>query len=135
MNNNDLDLRNLNPAIICLGTHPGIIQSMLDYNYCIGHDGPNILAIVGSGRKQERYFWGSEEIIVKVYGTLALVPQELRERTTGVLNVQSARRVLTSMQEAFNLLPGLRVANIFAEQVPEAHALKVAALDRKSNRV
>ena len=128
MNNNDLDLRNLNPAIICLGTHPGIIQSMLDYNYCIGHDGPNILAIVGSGRKQERYFWGSEEIIVKVYGTLALVPQELRERTTGVLNVQSARRVLTSMQEAFNLLPGLRVANIFAEQVPEAHALKVAAL-------
>jgi ATP citrate (pro-S)-lyase len=32
------------------------------------------------------------------------------------------------MKEAFELLPGLRAANIFAEQVPEAHALEIAAL-------
>jgi ATP citrate (pro-S)-lyase len=130
-NNLNLDLRNLKPAIICLGTHPGIIQSMLDYNYCIGYDEPNIIAIVGSGRKQERYFWGHDEIIVKVYGKLSAIPQKRREQATGVLNVQSARRVLTSMQEAFSLLPNLQVANIFAEQVPEAHALEVAAIAAK----
>lgn len=122
----DLDLRDLKPAIICLGSHPGIIQSMLDYNYCIGHDGPNVIAIVGSGRKQERYFWGQGEIVIKVYPKLGAIPQELREQAAGVLNVQSARRVLASMEEAFSLLPNLRVANVFAEQVPEAHAIKVA---------
>lgn len=127
-----LDLRSLKPAIICLGTHPGIIQSMLDYNYCIGHDGPNVIAIVGSGRKQERYFWGDGEIIVKVYDKLSAIPQEDRERATAVLNVQSARRVLTSMEQAFDLLPNLQVANVFAEQVPEAHALKVADMAAKA---
>jgi ATP citrate (pro-S)-lyase len=133
MNNDAFDLRALKPAIMCLGSHPGIIQSMLDYNYCIGDEKPSILAIIGSGRKQERYFWGSEEIIIKVYPKLSAVPQEVRDQVVGVLNVQSARRVLVSMQEAFSLLPNLRIANIFAEQVPEAHAISVATMAQSRN--
>jgi len=129
----NIDLRTLNPAIISLGSHPGIIQSMLDYNYCIGHDKPNVIAIVGSGRKQERYFWGNVEIIVKVYPKLSLVPEADREAASGILNVQSARRVLSGMEEAFKLLPNLRVVNIFAEQVPEAHAISVANMARAHN--
>ncbi|MEK7594539.1 MAG: citrate/2-methylcitrate synthase [Patescibacteria group bacterium] len=128
----NFDLRGLKASIICLGSHPGIIQSMLDYNFCIGQDKPNIIAIVGSGRKQERYFWGHEEIIVKVYSKLGSIPQRQREQATAVLNVQSARRVLSSMQDAFKLLPNLKVANVFAEQVPEAHALLVAAEAREA---
>src|ERR1017187_5284129 len=120
MNNTSLNIgiRGIQPSVICLGSHPGIIQSMLDYSYCIGSETPNILAIIGSGRKQERYFWGQEEIIIKVYGSLSLVPRDDLDAATMVLNVQSARRVLTGMQEAFNLLPNLKLANIFAEQVP-----------------
>lgn len=121
-----MDLHSLSPEVICLGSHPGIIQSMLDYSYCIGHQEPNILAIVGSGRKQERYFWGDKEVIIRVYPELTAVPIADREKASGLLNVQSARRVLAGMQEAFSLLPNLRVANIFAEQVPEAHAIKLA---------
>jgi ATP citrate (pro-S)-lyase len=124
----NLDLRGLKPAIICLGSHQGIIQSMLDYDYCVGQEAPHIIAIVGSGRKQERYFWGHDEIIVKVYDKLSAIPEADRQQAVGVLNVQSARRVLTGMREAFGLLPNLRVANIFAEQVPEAHALKIAGM-------
>ena len=129
----DIDIRSLKPNIISLGSHPGIIQSMLDYNYCIGQDKPNILAIVGSGRKQERYFWGNDEIIIKVYQSLARVPEAERTQASGLLNVQSARRVLSGMQEAFSLLPNLRVANIFAEQVPEAHALLVSEMAHAHN--
>lgn len=128
-----LDLRSLKPVIICLGSHPGIIQSILDYDYCLGHDSPNIIAIVGSGRKQERYFWGHDEIIVPVYAKLSAVPKEQRGQATGLLNVQSARRALTSMQEAFELLPNLAIANIFAEQVPEAHALAIVAKAAANN--
>jgi len=124
----ELDLQNLEPVIISLGSHPGIIQSMLDYNYCLGHSAPNLVAIVSAGRKQERFFWGHDEIMVPVYAKLAKVPEQLRQQATGLLNVQSARRVLASMTETFELLPNLQVANIFAEQVPEVHALQVAAL-------
>ena len=121
------ELRSLKPATICLGSHPGIIQSMLDYGYCIGDDKPSVLAIVGGGRKQERYFWGHDEIVIPVYAKLSAVPEASRQQATALLNVQSARRVLSGMQEAFELLPGLKLANIFAEQVPEVHALAVAA--------
>jgi ATP citrate (pro-S)-lyase len=129
---NSLDLRSLRPVIICLGSYPDIIQSMLDYNYCLGHDSPNVTAIVSGGRKQERYFWGHDEIIVPVYAKLSAIPKEQREQATGLLNVQSARRALSSMKEALGLLPNLIAANIFAEQVPEAHALEIAALADKA---
>lgn len=125
------DLRQLKPVVVSLGSHPGIIQSMLDYDYCLGHEAPNVIAIVGSGRKQERYFWGHDEIIIPVYSSLAAIPKKDRERITALLNVQSARRALSSMTEALEMLPGLQVANIFAEQVPEEHALKIAALAAK----
>jgi succinyl-CoA synthetase alpha subunit len=128
-----IELRNLKPVVISLGNHQGIIQSMLDYGYCIGQAEPNVVAIVGGGRKQERYFWGQTEIMIPVYSKLAAVPQPQREQVTGLLNVQSARRVLSGMKEAFELLPNLRIANIFAEQVPEAHALAVAEMAAKTD--
>jgi ATP citrate (pro-S)-lyase len=123
-----IDLRSLKPVIVSLGSHPGIIQSMLDYAYCIGDEQPILAAIIGNGRKQERYFWGQKEIVIKVYPSLSALPEELRTQVNGILNVQSARRVLRSMQDAFAALPNLKVANIFAEQVPETHAVKLAAV-------
>lgn len=127
------DLRALKPVVISLGSHPGIIQSMLDYDYCLGHDSPNIVAIVGSGRKQERYFWGEGEIIIPVYASLSAIPKKVREEAVGLLNVQSARRALSGMSEALELLPNLEVATIFAEQVPEEHAVRIAELAAAKN--
>ncbi len=126
------DLRRIEPRTICLGSHPGIIQSMLDYSYCIGREKPDIAAIVGSGRKQERYFWGQSETMIPVYAELSSIPLKVRNSVNALLNVQSARRVLSSMTEAFERLPELKAANIFAEQVPEAHALAVAEMADKA---
>ncbi|HEX4774543.1 MAG TPA: citrate/2-methylcitrate synthase [Candidatus Saccharimonadales bacterium] len=123
-----LNLHGIKPSIICLGSHPGIIQSMLDYDYCLGQPDPNITVIVSGGRKQERYFFGQDEIVIPVYGSLSTIPDEKKQAATGLLNVQSARRALSSMREAFEQLPNLEVANIFAEQVPEQHALEIALM-------
>ena len=112
------ELRNLDVKVICLGSHPGIIQSMLDYDFLIGKKEPSILAIVASNRKQERYFWGESEVIVPVAASLDKIPANMRERTTAVLNVQSARRVLASTTQALQKLPNLRVVTVFAEQTP-----------------
>ena len=124
--NEPFRIHDFEPSILSLGSHPGIIQSMLDYSYCVGQKAPNIVGIIGSGRKQERYFWGEKEIVIRVYKTIGRIPKEIRENVTAVLNVQSARRVKQSSLEAIEVLPKLKVLNIFAEQVPENHSLDIA---------
>lgn len=128
-----LDFAKLNPQILCLGTHPGIIQSMLDYHYALGNEAANILCIVAGGHKQERYFWGPQEITIPVYPDVSSVPADMKHQVNCLFNAQSARRVLSSCKEAFEALSGLKVATIFAEQVPEQHALIVAHLAREKN--
>jgi succinyl-CoA synthetase alpha subunit len=124
-------LRKLDTRVLCLGTHPGIIQSMLDYDYLSGKTKPSIVAIVADTRKQERYFWGENEIAIPVAASIADVPGAIRGKANTLLMVQSARRVLSGMVEAFDQLPHLQLATIFAEKVPEQHSLAVARLAAK----
>jgi ATP citrate (pro-S)-lyase len=120
------ELRTLDMKVICLGSHPGIIQSILDYDFLVKKQQPSIMAIVTGGRKQERYFWGESEVIIPVVPKLSALSEEVRGRTSAVLNVQSARRVLASTKEALELLPNIKVAAVFAEQTPEVHSVQLA---------
>lgn len=121
-------LRHREQKVIILGSHPGIIQSMLDYDYLIGHDKPSIIAIIAGGHKQERYFWGESEVTIPVYSSLTGVPEKARTVVTAVINVLSARRVRTSTEEAMVTLPAMKLAVIFAEQTPESHSLALSKL-------
>lgn len=126
------ELRQLSVRIMALGSHPGIIQSILDYDYMIGREWPSVRAIVtGGGRKTERYFWGENEIILPVYSNLDAMPQTQRDEINAVLHVQSARRVLESMSEALEKLPQVKLGVVFAEQTPEAHSLALGKLARE----
>lgn len=117
--------------VISLGIHPGIIQSMLDYDYMIGRKKPSIIAIIASGRRQERFFWGEEEVIIPVYSGLEKIDAATLKKCNGILNVLSARRVFTAMQAALAVLPNVKVATIFAEQTPERHAQELKKLAPK----
>lgn len=126
------ELRQLSTRVLALGSHPGIIQSILDYDYMIGREWPSVRAIVtGGGRKTERYFWGENEIILPVYSKLDAMPVVQRDEVNAVLHVQSGRRVLESMTEALEKLPQVKLAVVFAEQTPEAHALELGRLARE----
>jgi succinyl-CoA synthetase alpha subunit len=125
------DILALEPQIICLGNHVGIIQSILDYDYLSGRERPTIRAIVAQGRKQERVFWGDAEITLPVYPSLEVVDAQTIAAANCVLNTLSARRVLSSVIESFAVLPALRIVAIFAEQVPERHALQLADIGRQ----
>ncbi len=124
-------LKNL--QVISLGSHAGIIQSILDYDFLVGKQQPSIMAIIASGRKQERYFWGQSEIIIPVYPNLEKLSESIRESCQAVVNFQSARRVLTSMKQAIDILPNVCVATIFAEQTPERHSLELLKLAKRRN--
>lgn len=121
-------LRKTEPAIAVLGSHPGVIQSILDYDYLIGRQQPSVKVIVAHGRKLERYFWGDDEVVIPVAPTLADVSDSIKASCSVAINVQSARRVLSSTTEAIETFPKLMLVNIFAEQTPEAHSIELAKL-------
>lgn len=126
-------LREGDASVVILGSHAAVIQSMLDYDYLAGKKKPSIVAIVASGRKQERYFWGETEVTIPVVSDLALLPEAIRQTITAALNVQSSRRILSSTTQAVELLPNLQLVDIFAEQTPEAHSLELIKLAAVKN--
>jgi ATP citrate (pro-S)-lyase len=119
-------IRKLSPNIICLGSHPGIIQSMLDFDYLCGKPSPSVAAIIASGRRSERYFYGTSEVVIPVKSSLALLPEASKTSATHILNLSSGRRVLASTLAALETLPNLAGGAVFAERFPERQALELA---------
>lgn len=109
-------------SIIALGNHPGIIQSMLDFDFLSGKPA-SLKAIVGSGKNFERFFFGEEEMIVPVYPDVDHLPERLKADTTALINLLSGRRILYSSLQAFEALSSVVILAVFAENVPEQHAL------------
>jgi succinyl-CoA synthetase alpha subunit len=126
-------IRETQLKIVVIGNHPGIIQSMLDYDFLVGRTAPSIGAIVATGRNFNRYFFGKKEILLPVYPTLSRIPSQLKSQTNTVLNVSSGRRVLTSMIEAIDTFPNLIFGTIFAEGVPEKHAIDLFEYAKDKN--
>jgi succinyl-CoA synthetase alpha subunit len=119
-------LRKLNPQIICLGSYPGIIQSIFDFDYLAGRKQPTIIGIIASGRKVERYFFGKQEVIIPVYRDIQSMPKAAQTGANLFINLSSGRRVLPSSQMAMAELPNLVGGIVFAEGLPERHALELA---------
>ena len=54
------------------------------------------MAIIASGRKHERYFFGKTEVMMPVYRVARNLPDKLRQQANLFINLVSGRRVLTS---------------------------------------
>lgn len=112
-------------SIVAFGSHPEILQSVLDFDYLAGRENPSLVGIVANGRKYERYFWGKEEILLPVYSSLHDMPQGKKETINLFLNLMSARRILPSTIDALEFFPNVLGGVVFAENTPEKHALEI----------
>jgi len=112
-------------GIIVSGMHPGIIQSMLDFDYLSGKKDSSILAIVTGNRKSQKFFFGSGEVLIPCFLSFNTVPRAIITEVSWLLNVQSGRRVYESTESFFSLVPNALGAVIFAENVPEIHATQL----------
>ena len=119
-------LKNLRGKIIIIGNHPAIVQSILDFDFMSNKDNPSVIAMVSSGRNYQRFFYGRREILIPVFESIDKLAEDLRNEITMFVNVSSGRRVLTSSIEAIDNLPNLKLGTIFAENVPEKHAIDLA---------
>jgi len=113
--------------ILAIGNHTAIIQSILDFNF-ISKKKPSIVGIVATGRKTARFFFGNKEILIPFYESISSIPEYTKKEVIYILNLSSGRRVLSSTKSALELLPHLQGGSIFAEGVPEKHALEVYRL-------
>lgn len=120
-------LKQTDIKILSIGSHPGIIQSMLDFDYLSGKKSPNVKAIVAVGRKFERYFFGNREILIPVYSSVEKIPDNKKQEVNFILNVSSARRVRDSIIQISESIQHIIGGVIFAEDVPEKHSLEIVA--------
>lgn len=127
-------LRKTNASILLIGSHPGIIQSILDFDYLAGKTEPSVKAVIAGGRKFERYFFGKKEVLIPVFPTLSGLPQSVSDEITYFFNTTSGRRAYESSHEALTGLPQLLGGIIFAEDVPEEHAVKLYQLTQRTER-
>ena len=122
------------PKVMLLGNHAGIVQSILDFDYLANKSEPSIVAIVGVQQRHLRYFWGNKEVLIAGYSSIEDVSKEVKSSISLFAVAQSGRRAMTASAEAIQQLPNVCGGMIFAEAVPEKHALKLREIAEESGK-
>ncbi len=111
--------------ILALGSHPAIVQSILDFDFLSGKRSPSVIGLVTGNRKVEKYFFGRSEVLIPCYPNINVVPAKIKRRVNWMLNLQSGRRAFESTVGFFEAIPQALGGHIFAENVPEKHATEL----------
>lgn len=110
--------------MLAFGNYKPGYQAILDFDYLCGKVEPSIVGIVTTAAKFQKYFWGEKEVLIPCFSSA-----EAAKRVLGsvdwMFNTNSARRALSSTHEFFEAFPQSRGGHIFAEDVPEKHALEL----------
>ncbi len=111
--------------ILALGSHPAIVQSILDFDFLSGKSSTSVIGLITGNRKAEKYFFGQSEVLIPCYPNINAVPAEIKRRVNWMLNLRSGRRAFESTVTFFEAFPQALGGHIFAENVPERHATEL----------
>lgn len=117
-------IRSQSDTILAIGSYHPAYQAILDFDFLCGRTKPSLTAIVTSSGRFEKFFWGNNEVLIPCFSTIADA-KRAGISADWLLNVSSARRALSTTEEFFTDYPQSFGAHIFAEDVPEQHALKL----------
>ncbi len=114
-----------NPGrILAFGNYTAGYQSILDFDYLCGKEAPSIAGIITASARFQKFFWGKREVLIPCFPTAAEAKQAL-SNVEWMLNINSGRRALQSTVSFFDAFPDAWGGHIFAEDVPETHALEL----------
>jgi ATP citrate (pro-S)-lyase len=116
------DIRNDRGTILAVGAYRAGYQAILDFDILCGRDKPSIVGIVAGGKRFEKFFWGNNEVLIPCFNTLEEAKNSLGE-INWLLNMTSARRAYKITCDFFDIFPDAYGAHIFAEDIPEIHAI------------
>ena len=114
----DYLLMDKNTKAIVFGYQQRAIQRMLDFDYICRRETPSVVAIVNPTREGfHKCFWGTKEILIPMYRTLAETAKNHPEADF-MVNFASFRSAYPTSKEALESKT-IRTVAIIAEGVPE----------------
>ncbi len=119
---------------IIYGRQLKAIQRMLDFDYVSRRETPSVAAIIDPTREGfETAFFGSEEILIPVYRTIADAVRNHGDATV-LINFSSFRSAFEVTKEALDI-DNFKIIAVIAEGIPERKERILGALARKKGKV
>jgi ATP citrate (pro-S)-lyase len=118
-----------NEYVFFIGNNSTVIQRIIDYDYYIGKDKTNILAIYDPFIKKNemrKYFWGTHIIYIPITSNISKI-QELipKNSTVSVYNYASIRSCV-QLTKKFADIPEIKTFYIIAEGLPESITINLS---------
>lgn len=130
---NIADIRKRPGRVLALGNYRPGYQAIIDFDYLSGKTEPSIAGIVTSSAKFEKYFWGTGEVLIPCFPTIAAAKAKLGD-IEWMLNINSGRRAYRSAVSFFEAFPEAYGGHIFAEDVPEKEAIALDDTYQKAGK-
>ncbi|MEM0498852.1 MAG: ATP citrate synthase, partial [Methanothrix sp.] len=130
----DYILFDRNTKAFVYGYQVNAIQRMLDFDYVCQRETPSIAAIINPSRSGiHKAFWGTKEILLPMYRTIAEAAEKHPDADV-MVNFASHRSAFDTTMEALRERT-IRTVAIIAEGVPERHARIIGATARRAGKV
>jgi len=109
-----------NDKIIFAGNHAVMIQRIIDYDYYVGKNEPDILCIYDEfvESKTQTFFWGTKRIGVPITNSISRIKELLGNKTATVYNYASVRSYETIILKLIGV-KNIRTFYVIAEGIPE----------------
>ena len=133
VNRPDYILMDKNTKAIVFGYQQRAIQRMLDFDYICRRETPSVVAIVNPTREGfHKCFWGTKEILLPMYRTLAEATK-LHPEADFMVNFASFRSAFPTTKEAL-LTKTIRTIGVIAEGVPEQRTKELIKIAHEKNK-
>jgi len=126
-------LMDKNTKAIVFGYQQRAIQRMLDFDYICRRDTPSVECIVNPTREgTHKCFWGTKEILLPMYRTLAEATKKHPEADF-MVNFASFRSAYQTTKEALETKT-IRSVAVIAEGVPERRTKELIKIAQEKNK-
>ncbi|MFX0006410.1 MAG: citrate/2-methylcitrate synthase [Candidatus Hermodarchaeota archaeon] len=131
------ELFNEDTQAIIYGLQAAPVQRMLDFDYVCRRKTPSVAAMIQNTQEAaiayHKAFWGSKEIVIPVYKSLAMAVKK-HPKADVMINFASFRSAYDTSKEALEA-DTIRVVVIIAEGVPERQSKNLIKIADEKNKI
>ena len=124
-----------NDKIIFAGNHAVMIQRIIDYDYYVGKNEPDILCIYDefTESKTQNFFWGTKRIIIPITNNIPKIEELLGNKTATVYNYASVRSYEAIIHKLVGI-KNIRTFYVIAEGIPERKTIQMREFLKKNGK-
>ena len=121
-----------NDKIIFAGNHAVMIQRIIDYDYYVGKNEPDIVCIYDDfvESKTQTFFWGTKRIAVPITNSIRRIEELLGDKTATVYNYASVRSYEAVILKLVGIA-NIRTFYVIAEGIPERKTIAMREFLKK----